>query len=62
MAVQDGRQVVEGQGGREVVGLAAHVVGNAQEIDDGFLGSFHHGFVQAVAGVVEQDLDLVGHA
>jgi hypothetical protein len=38
VTVQDGRQIVQRQGGGEVVGLAAHVVGHAQGIDDGLLG------------------------
>ena len=45
-----------------MVGLAVHVVGHAQGVDDGFLGAFHNGLVEAIARVVKQDLDSVGHA
>ena len=45
-AEDSAREMVERQRGREVVGLAAHVVGHAQRVDDRLLGALHHRLVE----------------
>ena len=45
-----------------MAGGAGHVLGHAQGVHDCLLGALHHGFVESVADLVEQNLDWVNHA
>src|SRR5450432_3038387 len=62
VAAQDLGELVEGQPGRDVLVLAAHLVAHAQRVDDGLLGALDGGLVQGIAGLVEQHLERRRHA